>query len=104
MTAATLQKQLKEENLRFVSDNSPGYIREKSGSKFKYYDLDGKTIKDKRTLERINSLAIPPAWKGVWVCPSEHGHIQATGIDDKHRKQYIYHPDWIALSQQNKFH
>ena len=99
----SLKKQLKEENLRFVSDNSPGFIREKFGKEFKYYDLDGKTIRDAKTLKRIKSLVIPPAWKGVWVCPSPNGHIQATGFDDKRRKQYIYHPEWIILSRQNKF-
>lgn len=99
----SLKKQLRQENLRFVSDNSPGFFREKFGKEFKYYDLDGKTIKDKKDLQRIKSLAIPPAWKDVWICPTGNGHIQATGIDDKGRKQYIYHSGWIALSQENKF-
>ncbi|OGE31164.1 hypothetical protein A3C59_04120 [Candidatus Daviesbacteria bacterium RIFCSPHIGHO2_02_FULL_36_13] len=95
--------QLKEEHLRFVSDHNPGFSREKVGKEFKYYDLKGKTIKDPHILDRIKNLGIPPAWKDVWVCSLSNGHLQATGLDEKGRKQYIYHPDWIALSQENKF-
>lgn len=98
-----LKKQLKEESLRFVSDSEPGFFREKIGKKLKYYDIKGKTIRDKKTLERINSLSIPPAWKNVWVCSFKNGYLQVTGIDEKGRKQYLYHPDWIKLSQENKF-
>ncbi len=98
-----LQKQLKKEDLHFVSDSAPGFIHQKVNREFKYYDLDGKTIKNKQVLERIEKLVIPPAWKNVWICPSPTGHIQATGIDEKSRKQYIYHSEWINLSQQNKF-
>lgn len=98
-----LEKQLKKEDLRYISDQSSGFFRQKIGKDFKYYDLDGKVIKDKRYLERIESLAIPPAWKNVWICPKDNGHIQATGIDEKGRKQYIYHSDWTSLTKQNKF-
>lgn len=98
-----LKKALKEESLRYLSDNTPGFFRQKINGKYTYYDLNGKRIDDENTLDRINSLVIPPAWKRVWVSPKKNGHIQATGIDEKGRKQYIYHPDWIKISQENKF-
>ncbi|MDP3973226.1 MAG: DNA topoisomerase IB [Candidatus Daviesbacteria bacterium] len=102
-TDPILQKQLKKQALHFVSDSSPGFIRQNLGKTFKYYDLGGKTIKDKRTLKRIEKLVIPPAWDNVWICPSPSGHIQATGVDERNRKQYIYHHDWTLLRGQNKF-
>lgn len=98
-----LQKQLQSEGLRYISDQTPGFFRQKSGKNFTYYDLEGKKITDAKTIERINKLVIPPAWKNVWVSPKANGYLQATGIDEKGRKQYIYHPDWVTLSQQNKF-
>jgi DNA topoisomerase-1 len=98
-----LQEQLHEEGLRYSSDSQPGFFRQKRGKLFDYYDLDGKKITDEQVIERIQSLAIPPAWKNVWVCSKKNGHLQATGFDDKNRKQYIYHPDWIAITQENKF-
>ena len=82
-------KQLKKENLRYISDQTSGFFRQKADKKFKYYDFAGKIVKNK-PLARIKSLGIPPAWKNVWVCASPNGHIQATGIDKKKRKQYIY--------------
>ena len=94
---------LKKESLRYVSDSMPGFFRQKFGKSFKYYDLDGKLITDKETKNRIESLVIPPTWKNVWICPQANGHMQATGIDEKNRKQYIYHPDWTKISQENKF-
>lgn len=97
-----LQK-LKQEDLRYISDKAVGFFRQKLGKKYQYYDLDGKKITDKKILKRIGDLIIPPAWKNVWVCPQKNGYLQATGIDDKGRKQYIYHPDWVKLSQQDKF-
>lgn len=98
-----LKKELEKESLRYGSDDKPGFFRQKISGKFKYYDLDGKKINDKKVIERIESLGIPPAWKHVWISPKTNTHLQATGIDDKKRKQYIYHPDWIKISQQNKF-
>lgn len=68
-----------------------------------YTGLDGKPIKDKDELARIKSLAIPPAWTDVWICPSPRGHIQATGRDDKGRKQYKYHPKWREVRDGNKY-
>lgn len=98
-----VQKQLKRQDLRYISDSSSGFFRERFEKNFKYYDLKGKTIKSKRTLNRIKGLSIPPAWKNIWVSPLENGHLQATGIDEKGRKQYLYHSDWIKISSQNKF-
>ena len=105
-----IQQALQEEHLRYVSDSTSGFFRQKlgppagrAGKKFNYYDLAGKKIKDPKTLARIKDLRIPPAWKNVWVAPEKNGHLQATGLDERGRKQYIYHSDWIKLSQQNKF-
>lgn len=98
-----LQKQLKQQDLRYISDTTPGFLRQKIGKKFKYYDLKGKAIKKNPILSRIEALAIPPAWDYVWISPLNNTHLQATGMDEKGRKQYIYHPDWIKIREQNKF-
>ena len=98
-----IKKELKKEDLCYCSDQTPGFFRQKFGDKFKYYDIDGKTVKSKKILVRIEKLVIPPAWENVWICPKVNGHLQATGIDEKGRKQYIYHPNWIKISQENKF-
>ncbi len=94
---------LKKESLRYISDAAPGYFRQKNRGSFSYYDTEGNKIKDEKTLERIKKLVIPPAWKNVWIAPFQNGHLQATGIDEKGRKQYIYHEDWKKISQENKF-
>lgn len=98
-----LQEQAKESGLRYVSDKSKGISRVKKGKSFAYLDTDGARIKNPDTIHRINKLRIPPAWKNVWICKSPNGHIQATGLDERGRKQYIYHADWISMCQQNKF-
>lgn len=97
-----LEKRLKTVSLRYVSDTAPGLSRQKKGHGFIYFK-NGKSIHDPQTLQRIEALAIPPAWEDVWICSSGNGHIQATGRDEKKRKQYIYHEDWNKLMQQNKF-
>ncbi|HTL90673.1 MAG TPA: DNA topoisomerase IB [Leptolyngbya sp.] len=89
--------------LSYVSDDMPGIQRKKSGKSFHYFDPKGNRIRDKRTIERINSLAIPPAYKNVWICPLENGHLQATGRDAKKRKQYRYHPLWRSIRDRTKF-
>ncbi len=89
--------------LIYTSDQTPGISRKKRGDSFSYILPDGTTCKDKNTLDRINSLVIPPAWKEVWICPKNNGHLQATGIDEKGRKQYRYHPDWNAIRSETKF-
>jgi DNA topoisomerase I len=92
-----------EEGLRYVSDSSPGYRRKRTGTSFTYYDKDGKRITDKAVIRRIKSIGIPPAYEFVWICPSANGHIQATGLDARGRKQYRYHPKWRELRDQNKY-
>lgn len=99
-----LQQDLQKENLCYCSDSQAGFFRQKLGKNFKYYDTKGQVLKDKKALERIKSLSVPPAWKEVWICPKDNGHLQATGIDEKRRKQYLYHPSWIKIAQLNKFH
>src|SRR5574340_600018 len=94
-----LAKDLKKADLRYVSDGTAGITRKKDHDKFKYFDTDGKIIKGEIILKRIKDLAIPPAWDDVWICPSPTGYLQATGLDEKKRKQYIYHTDWIKVSQ-----
>jgi DNA topoisomerase IB len=79
----------------------PGYRRRGAGRGFAYYDEDGALIKDDR-VERIRSLAIPPAWRDVWICPWPNGHIQATGIDAAGRRQYRYHDAWRARRDAEK--
>ncbi len=99
----TLDSQLKKNDLVFCSDSTSGFFRERVDPSFKYYDLKGKRITNAKILNRIKNLSIPPAWKNVWVCPKDNGHLQVTGLDEKGRKQYIYHPEWIRISQENKF-
>ena len=89
--------------LRYVTDDSPGIRRRRSGKGFSYIDAGGKVIRDTETLERIKKLAIPPAWKDVWICPQQNGHIQATGLDEKGRKQYRYHERWRMVRDETKF-
>lgn len=96
-------KDLKREDLVYSTDSRAGFFRQKMGKKFNYYNTDGNRITDKAVIERIDSLAIPPAWSDVWICPTERGHLQATGFDSRNRKQYIYHPDWIKIGNENKF-
>lgn len=92
-----------EAGLRYVSDEQPGISRRRHGRGFSYRTPEGETITDPDTISRINSLAIPPAYREVWICPDPRGHLQATGRDERGRKQYIYHPDWHELRQRDKF-
>jgi DNA topoisomerase-1 len=89
--------------LVYVGDDQPGIRRRRAGNGFSYVGPDGRTVKDERTLKRIRSLAVPPAYSGVWICPDPNGHIQATGRDDKGRKQYRYHPRWREIRDSNKY-
>jgi DNA topoisomerase I len=89
--------------LRYVSDFQPGIRRKRAGKGFAYVGVDGKTIRDAKELGRIRSLAIPPAYTDVWICPSPNGHIQATGRDARGRKQYRYHPKWREVRDETKF-
>ncbi|HVX84697.1 MAG TPA: DNA topoisomerase IB [Phycisphaerae bacterium] len=95
----------RQTGLRYVSDHSPGIRREGHSVKtFRYRSATGREVKDAATLRRIRSLVIPPAWKDVWICPVAEGHIQATGVDAKGRKQYRYHAHWRAARDETKFH
>jgi DNA topoisomerase I len=88
--------------LRTVSPSSKGWTRRRAGKGFVYLDSDGTRVPDE-AVARIKSLVIPPAWQDVWICPVDNGHIQATGIDAAGRKQYLYHPDWRAKRDAEKF-
>jgi DNA topoisomerase-1 len=89
--------------LRYVSDTAPGVRRLARGDSFRYVDAQGRPVRDRATLARIRSLAIPPAYTDVWICPDPRGHIQATGRDARGRKQYRYHPKWRAVRDETKF-
>jgi DNA topoisomerase I len=89
--------------LRRVDCSSPGIRRIRRGRGFSYSEEDGTTVQDAETLDRIRELAIPPAWKEVWICPFPNGHIQATGLDAAGRKQYLYHPHWRESRDREKF-
>ena len=90
-------------NLRYVSDNEPGFTRRRWGRGFTYKDAIGKTVKDKALRKRFDALVIPPMWSEVWICQDDKGHLQSTGRDDKARKQYLYHPEWDRVRDQAKF-
>ena len=84
-------------------DALPGWRRIRRGRAFRYVDETGKPIVDPAALQRIRSLAIPPAYEDVWICPLAEGHLQATGRDAQGRKQYRYHPLWHAMQGQLKY-
>lgn len=87
--------------LHYVDDTLPG-LRRLGRTRFHYVSARGRRIRDAKTLERIRSLAIPPAWSEVWICNDPRGHLQATGRDARGRKQYRYHPGWITRSRHDK--
>jgi DNA topoisomerase-1 len=89
--------------LRRADCSAPGFRRIKRGRGFSYLDEHGDPIDEPDVVERIRGLGIPPAWKDVWICPWERGHIQATGVDAAGRKQYLYHPDWRTRRDAEKF-
>lgn len=85
-----------------IDCNGPGIRRRRAGRGFSYLEEDGTRIGDDEVVERIRSLAIPPAWEDVWICSDPAGHIQATGIDAKGRRQYRYHDEWRAERDREK--
>ena len=89
--------------LRYVGESEKGFTRKKSGRGFAYYDTQGKLIRDEKVLKRVRSLAVPPAYTDVWICRDARGHIQATGRDDKGRKQYRYHAKWSEVRDSVKY-
>ncbi len=80
--------------LKRVSCSGPGIARVRAGKGFRYVDAAGAPVRDPAVLERIESLVIPPAWEDVWICAVANGHVQATGVDVKGRRQYRYHDAW----------
>ncbi|HEV3155460.1 MAG TPA: DNA topoisomerase IB [Candidatus Baltobacteraceae bacterium] len=93
----------KSAGLRYVSDSIPGIRRRRHGQTFAYFDPNGKEIEDDALLKRIKSLAVPPAYEDVWICPLENGHLQATGRDARGRKQYRYHKRWREVRDETKY-
>lgn len=93
----------REAGLRYVDTSKPGITRHRAGKGFSYRDTQDKRIESKTQRDRIASLVIPPAWEDVWICTSPNGHIQATGIDARNRKQYIYHPRWRTFRDEAKY-
>ena len=93
----------KASGLRYVHDDVPGITRLRQGRHFRYKTSRGHILVSARSLQRIQALAIPPAWTDVWICPIANGHLQATGRDAKGRKQYRYHPEWNAQRTTGKF-
>jgi DNA topoisomerase IB len=89
--------------LRRSDPSGPGYARRRCGKGFMYLDEHGERITDTEIVARITALVIPPAWRDVWISPDPFGHIQATGVDQAGRKQYLYHPRWRERRDQQKF-
>lgn len=97
------KRRARKVRLVYVNDFEKGIRRERRGTSFRYLSSGGKAIQSERTLRRIDALAIPPAWKDVWIASQSNGHIQATGRDAAGRKQYIYHERWNAISCETKY-
>jgi DNA topoisomerase-1 len=89
--------------LRYVTDEQPGLVRQNVGRGLRYLGPRGRVVRDAGMLARIKSLAIPPAWREVWICRDALGHVQATGRDARGRKQYRYHPRWRAIRDDTKY-
>ncbi len=88
--------------LRRAELGSPGIRRRRRGRGFGYLTPDGEPLKDAHTIDRIDALAIPPAWRRVWISPHENAHILAVGVDDAGRRQYVYHEDWRRVRDEEK--
>ncbi len=89
--------------LVFTSDNEPGLSRRRAGTGFSYRDAAGRPVRAEEELARIRALAIPPAYSNVWICDRSNGHLQATGLDARGRKQYRYHPKWRIARDAEKY-
>jgi DNA topoisomerase I len=89
--------------LHYVDDSRPGITRKRHGRYWQYFDAKGKRVTDRDEIDRLNAIGMPPAYRDCWFCPSPNGHIQATGYDDKGRKQYRYHPDFRDRQDAAKF-
>jgi DNA topoisomerase-1 len=89
--------------LRHSSDSEPGFTRKRQGRHWAYFDTDGKRITDRDTIERLNAVGLPPAYEQAWFCADDNGHLQATGVDARGRKQYRYHANFRAKAEASKF-
>jgi DNA topoisomerase-1 len=97
------EQSAKAAGLRHVCDAAEGIRRRKAGNGFRYLRPDGSAVRDRETLIRIRALAVPPAWRDVWICPRDDGHLQATGRDARGRKQYRYHARWREARDESKY-
>jgi DNA topoisomerase-1 len=102
-TPAAPHRSARRAGLRYVDGRRPGIRRVRSGSGFRYVKSNGRPVRDPATLKRIRTLAIPPAYEDVWICPLPNGHLQATGHDARGRKQYKYHPKWREVRDGSKY-
>jgi DNA topoisomerase I len=103
-TPPELAASARNAGLHYVTDHRPGIVRARSGrGTFDYFDPHGRRIRETKSLARIKRLAIPPAWRDVWISPDASGHLQATGRDARGRKQYRYHPDWRKIRDETKY-
>ena len=94
----------KSVGLRYITDATPGLTRKRAGKHFSYLKAwMENSIRNSKELERIKKIGIPPAWTNVWICPTDRGHILATGRDAKGRKQYRYHPRWREVRDETKY-
>jgi DNA topoisomerase-1 len=89
--------------LRRADRSAPGFRRVRRGRGFAYLDADGQRVDDEETIQRIEQLVIPPAWREVWICSDPRGHLQSTGVDAAGRTQYLYHPSWREQRDHQKF-
>lgn len=89
--------------LIFVDDGLPGITRRKAGRGWAYFDAHGDRITARDEIDRLNRIALPPAYRDAWFCPADNGHILAVGYDNKGRKQYRYHPDFRSWREGEKF-
>ena len=96
-------KHARDAGLSYGVDDRPGLSRQRRGRTTIILDVRGKQVRDRATLARVDSLAIPPAWTNVWIAPKSSQHLQATGRDARGRKQYRYHPRWREHRDQNKY-
>lgn len=90
-------------HLLHSNDDQIGFSRKHQGKGFIYFNDKNREITNETTIDRLNNIGIPPAWKEVWICKNENGCLQAVGKDERGRKQYIYHPDWALYRNLDKF-
>jgi DNA topoisomerase-1 len=97
------EQSAKAAGLRYVSDAAEGIRRRKAANGFRYVRPDGSAVREGEALQRIRALAVPPAWRDVWICARDDGHLQATGRDARGRKQYRYHARWRETRDESKY-